>query len=52
MCIRDSIEGKGENPCDVESAVPVNRIAIKFLESARLGMPVAVGPEDWRLPEV
>lgn len=46
----DHIEGQGENPCDVESAVPVNRIAIKFLESARLGMPVAVGPEDWRLP--
>ena len=46
----DHIEGKGGNPCDVESAVPVNRIATKFLESARLGMPVAVGPEDWQLP--
>ena len=46
----DHIEGRGENPCDVESAVPVNRIAIKFLESARLGIPVAVVPEDWRLP--
>lgn len=47
----DHIEGKGENPCNVESAVPVNRIAAKFLESARLGIPVAVGPEDWHLPE-
>lgn len=46
----DHIERTGENPCDVESAVPVNRIAAKFLESARLGLPVAIGPEDWHLP--
>jgi len=46
----DHIEGKGENPCDVESAVPVNRIALKFLQSARTGLPVAIGPEDWHLP--
>ncbi len=45
----DHIEGKGENPCPVESAIPVNRIAMKFLESSRLGLPVAVGPEDWNL---
>jgi len=48
----DFLEGRGENPCDVESAVPVNRIAAKFLESARLGTPVAVGPEDWHLPQM
>jgi len=48
----DSLEGRGENPCDVESAVPVNRIAAKFLESARLGIPVAVSPEDWHLPQM
>lgn len=44
------IEGKGENPCPVESAAAVNRLAVKFLESARLGIPIAVGPEDWHLP--
>ncbi len=44
------LEGAGENPCPVESAVAVNRIALKFLESARLGLPVAIGPEDWHLP--
>jgi len=46
----DHIEGKGENPCDVESAVVVNRIAIKMLESAALGLPVAVSPQDWHIP--
>ncbi len=44
------LEGGGANPCDVESSVPVNRLALKFLESVRLGLPVAVGPEDWDLP--
>ena len=44
------VEGDGENPCDVESAVVVNRVALKLLESARLGLPVAVGPEDWHIP--
>lgn len=48
----DCVEGKGENPCDVDSAVVVNRLALKFLESTRLGIPVAVGPEDWHIPEV
>lgn len=48
----DHLEGKGPNPCDVESAVTVNRIALKFLESVRLGLPVAVNPEDWHLPTV
>jgi predicted dehydrogenase len=48
----DCIEGTGENPCSVESAVPVNRIAAKFLESARLGLPLAVSPEDWHLPGI
>jgi predicted dehydrogenase len=46
------VEGKGENPCDVDSAVVVNRIALKFLESVRLGLPVAIGPEDWHLPSL
>lgn len=36
------IEGKGPNPCDVESAVPVNQLAMKFLESAVSGLPLAV----------
>lgn len=46
------VEGKGENPCDVESAVAVNRIALRLLESARLGLPVAIHPEDWHVPTV
>lgn len=46
------LEGRGLNPCDVESSIPVNRIALKFLESARLGLPIAITPEDWHLPEV
>jgi predicted dehydrogenase len=44
------LEGDGENPCGVETAVPVTRVALKLLESARLGLPVAVAPEDWHLP--
>ncbi len=48
----DHIEGKGENPCDVESAVLVNRVALKVLESARLGLPIAVNPDDWHIPNV
>ena len=47
----DHLEGKGCNPCDVESAVAVNRVALKLLQSVRLGLPVAVGPEDWNIPE-
>lgn len=47
----DHLEGKGPNPCDVESAVAVNRIAMKCLDSARLGLPVVINPEDWHLPE-
>lgn len=47
----DCIEGRGENPCDVESAVPVNRLTLKILDSVRLGLPVAVGPADWHVPE-
>lgn len=45
------VEGEGENPCDLASAVVVNRLALKFMESARLGLPVAVAPEDWHIPE-
>jgi predicted dehydrogenase len=47
----DHLEGKGENPCGVETAVPVNRLALKFLQSVRSGLPVPVLPEDWHLPE-
>ncbi|MBI4026604.1 MAG: Gfo/Idh/MocA family oxidoreductase [Verrucomicrobia bacterium] len=46
----DHIEGRGPNPCDIEGAVAVNSVALKLLESVRLGLPVAVGPEDWHIP--
>lgn len=42
----DHIEGRGENPCDVESAVTVNALALLFLESARTGQPIILG-EQW-----
>lgn len=48
----DHLEGKGENPCSVESAVPVNSLALKVLEAIRLGLPLAVGPADWHVPAV
>lgn len=48
----DCIEGNGENPCDVVSAITVTRITMKLLESIRLGMPLPVGPEDWHVPAV
>ncbi|HOQ85863.1 MAG TPA: Gfo/Idh/MocA family oxidoreductase [Phycisphaerae bacterium] len=48
----DCIEGNGENPCDVVSAVTVTRITMKLLESIRLGVPLPVGPEDWHIPAV
>ncbi len=44
------LDGLGENPCPVDGAVAVNRIALKCLESARLGLPVAITPEDWHIP--
>ncbi len=44
------LEGKGENPCNVESAAVVSHVALKLLESARLGLPIVVNPEDWYLP--
>ena len=47
----DHIEGRGPNPCPVEGAVAINRLALKLLDSARLGIPVVVGPEDWNIPE-
>lgn len=46
----EHVAGRAENPCDIESAVAVNRVALKLLESIRLGLPVAVSPEDWHLP--
>jgi predicted dehydrogenase len=48
----DHLEGRGENPCDVESAATVNRIALKVLDSARLGLPVVVNPQDWNIPNL
>ncbi len=45
------IEGKGDNPCDIEDAIAVNRITLKLLESVRLGLPVVIGPEDWHVPK-
>lgn len=47
----DHLEGKGPNPCDIDSAVAVNLVTLKLLESARLGLPLAINPEDWHLPE-
>jgi len=47
----DHLEGKGENPNDVDSAMAVNLIALKLLESVRLGLPIAIAPEDWNIPE-
>lgn len=47
----DHIEGKGSNPCGVETAVAVNTLACRFLESARLVTPIAVTPEEWRIPD-
>lgn len=46
----DCIEGKGENPCDVDAAVVVTRVTLKLLQSIRLGIPVNIGPEDYHLP--
>ena len=40
------LEGKGENPCPVETAVPVPRVAMKLLESSKLGLPVAITASD------
>lgn len=48
----DHIEGKSENPCDVDSAVAVNRIALKILDSARSGQALPVHPEDWHIPRL
>ena len=41
------VQGEGENPCPVESAIVVTRVALKLLDSARLGLPIKVGPEDY-----
>jgi len=48
----DCIEGKGENPCSVVDAVVVTRIALKLLQSVRLGVPLPIGSEDWHIPQV
>ena len=48
----DCIENGGENPCDVVDAVVVTRVALKLLQSIRLGIPLPVGPEDWHVPAV
>jgi len=48
----DCMEGKGDNPCDAESAIVTTRLTLRLLESLRLGLPVAVGPEVWHIPDV
>lgn len=48
----DCIEGRSPNPCDAASAMVVTRVALKLLESIRLGLPVTLGPEDWHIPTV
>lgn len=48
----DCAEGRGENPCDVADAVVVTRIALKLLESVRIGAAMPIGPEDWHTPRV
>jgi len=48
----DCVEGRGENPCDVADAVVVTRVALKLLESVRLGIPLPIGPEDLHIPSV
>ena len=48
----DCIEGSAENPCGIESAVSVNKIAMKLLESAKLGIPLVVNPQDWHIPDL
>lgn len=48
----DCVEGNGENPCDVTSAVTVTRVTMRLLESIRLGQPLPIGPEDWHIPPV
>jgi len=40
------MEGKGPNPCNAASAVPVTRLALRCLESAAVETPVDVPPED------
>ncbi|MCC7519180.1 MAG: Gfo/Idh/MocA family oxidoreductase [Verrucomicrobiae bacterium] len=42
----DHLEGRGENPCSVESAVPVTRVALRLLESSASGLPVKISPDD------
>jgi predicted dehydrogenase len=44
---RRHVLGDGENPCSAASAVAVTNVALKLLESSRLGQPVRIGPEDW-----
>ncbi len=44
------IQGQGENPCPVQSAIVVTRVALKLLESARTGLPIKVLAEDYDLP--
>jgi predicted dehydrogenase len=43
------IRGQGGNPCPVESAIVVTRIALKLLQSARSGQAMRLLPEDYDL---
>ncbi|MCK6487064.1 MAG: Gfo/Idh/MocA family oxidoreductase [Planctomycetes bacterium] len=43
------LRGEGPNPCPVDGAYAVTRIALKLLQSARTGQPQRVLPEDYDL---
>lgn len=43
------IRGTGANPCPVDNAIVVTRIALKLLQSARTGQALRLLPEDYDL---
>ena len=43
--------GRGQNPCDVHSAIVVNNIALKLLKSSNSGIPIKVESEDINVAE-
>jgi predicted dehydrogenase len=48
----DHLEGRGENPAPVESAIFASRVTLKAMQSALLGLPVSIHPQDWSLAEL
>ena len=48
----DHLEGRGENPASIESAIHTSRVALKALHSAQTGLPVPIHPQDWSLPDL